>query len=83
MALDQLLKLGEGMHQHRFHANRSIVKVNHSLRDLPYTTPNWFAGVILVAPELTKPIQWGDPDGTILAAEPDFDVHPPHAGRQL
>lgn len=70
LAFDQVLKLGEGMHQHRFHANGSIVKVNHSLRDLPYITPTRFIGVFLVVPELTERIQWGDPDGNRLVLVP-------------
>jgi hypothetical protein len=66
LAFDQVLKLGEGIHQHRFHANGSIVKVNHSRRDLPCTVPTRFIGVFMVAPELTERIQWADPDGNQL-----------------
>ncbi|MNU79733.1 Glyoxalase-like domain protein [compost metagenome] len=70
LAFDQVLKLGEGMHQHRFHANGSIVKVNHSLRALPYTTPSRLTGVTLVVPELTERIQCDDPDGNWLVLVP-------------
>jgi lactoylglutathione lyase len=70
LAFDQVHKLGEGMHQHRFHANGSIVKVNHSLRPLPDTAPTRLIGVFLVAPEITERIQWGDPDGNPLVLVP-------------
>lgn len=59
---EQMLKLGGGIHQHRFVAGTSVIKVNNSLHALP-GQGSGIAGISLLRPGLSGPIVLHDPDG--------------------
>src|SRR4051812_5044439 len=68
---EPMLKLGGGIHQHRFSVGSSVLKVNHS-REALTGNGSGIAGISLVRPGLSAPMALRDPDGqqvTLLPAD--------------
>jgi len=70
LAYDHMGKLGGGVHQHRFHANGSIVKVNHARDPLPDVPPGGLVGVHVAADGLAHARELRDPDGNRVTLVP-------------
>jgi lactoylglutathione lyase len=70
LVYDHMGKLGGGVQQHRFHANGSIIKVNHARDPLPAVAPGGIAGVRVAREGLTTPVPLADPDGNRLTLVP-------------
>ncbi len=70
LLFDHRLKLGDGIHQHRFHANGSIIKLNHSRHPLQPLAPSGIVGVHLAVEGLKGASELSDPDGNRLILVP-------------
>jgi len=70
LAYDHMGKLGGGVQQHRFHANGSIIKINHARDPLPALPPGGICGVRVARDGLAVPLPLADPDGNRLTLVP-------------
>jgi lactoylglutathione lyase len=70
LAYDHMGKLGGGVQQHRFHANGSIIKINHARDPLPAVPPGGLAGVRVARDGLAQALPLADPDGNRLSLVP-------------
>lgn len=70
LAYDHMGKLGGGVQQHRFHANGSIIKVNHARDALPAVPPGGITGVRVARDGLAQAQPLADPDGNRLTLVP-------------
>lgn len=68
LAFDHLLKIGGGVHQHRFVCGESIIKLNSHRRTLP-TAPSGFVRLRIAAPVDTPTVATSG-DGVEIAAIP-------------
>jgi lactoylglutathione lyase len=67
---DHRLKLGAGVHQHRFHLNGSVLKVNHAREPFAESQPSGIAGVRVATARAEAPRSLPDPDGNGLMLVP-------------
>lgn len=67
LVYDHMGKLGGGVQQHRFHANGSVIKVNHARDALPALPPGGIRGVRVARDGLAAPQHLADPDGNQIA----------------
>ena len=67
---DHVLKLGAGVHQHRFDAQGSILKVNHSRSPLAERHPSGIVGLRIARSGLHAPRRLSDPDGNQVLMVP-------------
>ena len=67
---DHRLKLGAGIHQHRFHLNGSVLKVNHSREPLAEQSPSGITGVRVASADTSTPLRLSDPDGNGVTLVP-------------
>lgn len=70
LAYDHMGKLGGGVQQHRFHANGSIIKINHARDPLPAVLPGGLAGVRVAQDGLAEARPLADPDGNRITLVP-------------
>ena len=63
LPFDHRLKLGAGIHQHRFHLNGSVLKVNHTREPLAEANPSGIARVRVATAATGTPLRLSDPDG--------------------
>lgn len=69
---EELLKVGNGVHQHRFGLRGSVCKVNSARTDLPQAPTAFRRLVVATAdPSLDAPRSLADPDGTEVELVPD------------
>lgn len=66
---EELLKVGGGLHQHRFGLHGSVLKVNHSRERLDDARTN-FVGLDINGPATSR---LRDPDGTEITLTPDVE----------
>lgn len=66
---EELLKVGGGLHQHRFGLRGSVLKVNHSREPID-DAPTNFIGLDINGPE---PQHLRDPDGMTVTMTPDVE----------
>jgi lactoylglutathione lyase len=67
---DHRLKLGAGIHQHRFHLNGSVLKLNHAREPLAESAPSGIAGVRVATADTSTPLRLCDPDGNSVKLVP-------------
>jgi predicted enzyme related to lactoylglutathione lyase len=67
---DHRLKLGAGIHQHRFQLNGSVLKVNHAREPLAESNPSGIAGVRIATAHTSTPLQLSDPDANNVTLVP-------------
>jgi len=67
---DHVLKLGAGIHQHRFDMNGSVFKVNHSRTALEEPHPSGIAGLRIASAGTRAPQSLSDPDGNGVTLVP-------------
>jgi lactoylglutathione lyase len=67
---EELLKVGGGVHQHRYGLNGSVLKINAARNPLP-DAPTAFRRLVIADPTATAPRLLHDPDGL------DVEVVPP------
>jgi len=67
---DHRLKLGAGIHQHRFQLNGSVLKVNHAREPLAESSASGITGVRVATVDTSAPLRLCDPDGNGLALVP-------------
>jgi lactoylglutathione lyase len=71
---DHRLKLGAGIHQHRFHLNGSVLKVNHAREPLAEQSPSGITRVRIASADTTTPLRLADPDGNgVTLVPPGYD----------
>ena len=78
LASEPFLKLGGGIHQHRFIAGASIVKVNHARSPIPRSTGG-ITRVAVVRVGLARETDLRDPDGNLVTLLPATE----HEGIEL
>lgn len=66
---EELLKVGNGVHQHRFGLRGSVCKVNSARADLP-EAPTAFRRLRIADDSLDEPVLLLDPDGTEVELVP-------------
>jgi lactoylglutathione lyase len=66
----ELLKIGGGIHQHRFYANGSVVKVNHTRPPLAPSSESGFKRLQLARDGIARPLQLYDPEGNAVLVVP-------------
>ena len=66
---EELLKVGNGVHQHRFGLRGSVCKVNAARADLP-AAPTAFRRLRIADASLSEPVLLLDPDGTEVELVP-------------
>lgn len=71
LAFDHMAKLGGGIHQHRFHLNGSILKINHSREPLAPAEPSGFRQLRIARKGLCKSKNLLDPSGTAIQLVPE------------
>ena len=67
---DHVLKLGAGIHQHRFDMNGSVLKVNHSRAALEEAHPSGITGLRIASAGTRTPRSLSDPDGNGVTLVP-------------
>ena len=67
---DHVLKLGAGIHQHRFDVNGSVLKVNHSRTPLDEPRPSGITGLRIASAGTRTPRSLSDPDGNGVTLVP-------------
>ncbi len=70
LAYEELLRIGGGVHQHRFGCNGSVVKVNHSRSPLPAGAPTVHRLLRIATPSVDAPTALTDPDGVAVELVP-------------
>lgn len=70
LAFDHMAKLGGGIHQHRFHVNGSILKVNHSRVPLGPAPPSGLRRLRIARQGLSLAKNLVDPEGTPIQLVP-------------
>jgi lactoylglutathione lyase len=70
LPFDHMAKLGGGIQQHRFIANSSVVKLNHSRDPLAVLPPAGWRELTIAREGLATPQRMVDPDGTPLVLVP-------------
>jgi predicted enzyme related to lactoylglutathione lyase len=70
LPFDHMAKLGGGIHQYRFVANGSIVKVNDCRDPLPVVSQGGYVELIIARDDIDAPRPMLDPDGTAIAVAP-------------
>ena len=70
LAYEELLKVGNGVHQHRFGLRGSVCKVNTARADLP-EAPTAFRRLRIADASLEEPQLLLDPDGTEVELVPE------------
>ena len=70
LAYEELLKVGGGVHQHRFGLRGSVCKVNVARADLP-AAPTAFRRLVVADPSVDEPRLLLDPDGTEVEIVPE------------
>lgn len=68
---DHMARLGGGLQQHRFHANGSIIKVNHARDPLGDAPASGIAGVRIASAGIDSRRDLVDPDGNPVALVPN------------
>jgi lactoylglutathione lyase len=68
---DHMAKLGAGIHQHRFHMNGSVLKINHSRHPLAESSPSGITALRIATVGLGAPLQISDPDGNRVSLVPE------------
>lgn len=71
LAFDHMAKLGGGIHQHRFHLNGSILKINHARQPLPTMAPSGFRQLRIARRGLSSTKSMLDPAGTPIQLVPE------------
>jgi lactoylglutathione lyase len=79
---DELLKVGNGVHQHRLRLNGSIFKLNHARDELPSTAPTGY-DELLIASSITAPESMTDPDGNKVTLVPSGTFGISHIGLRM
>ena len=69
LAYDHLLKIGNGVHQHRLDLNGSVFKLNHARSPLPDTPASGYRE-LLIASDVDTPEKLTDPDGNAVTLVP-------------
>jgi lactoylglutathione lyase len=69
LVYEELLKVGNGVHQHRFGVRGSVCKVNAARADLP-SAPTAFRRLRIADDSLEAPVLLLDPDGTEVELVP-------------
>jgi lactoylglutathione lyase len=67
---DHLLKIREGMDQHRHDLMGSVLKINHRTDPLPASPPSGYAELLIAREGLTEPRPLVDPDGNRVSLLP-------------
>lgn len=67
---DHVLKLGAGIHQHRFDMNGSVLKVNHSRTALAEPHPSGITGLRIASDGTRTPRPLSDPDDNRVTLVP-------------
>lgn len=70
LQFDHMAKLGGGIHQYRFFANGSIIKVNDSRAALRVVAPAGIVQLMIARPDAGPPTEVTDPDGNQVALVP-------------
>lgn len=65
---EELLKIGNGVHQHRLGLNGAVLKLNHARDPLP-ELPTGYAE-LLIARDVEAPVKLRDPDGNLVTLVP-------------
>ena len=73
----ELLKVGNGVHQHRHAIGDSVLKINHRREPVPDSTPSGLAGLEIFSAAVDEPVELLDPDGNEVVMSP-FDANQPH-----
>lgn len=67
---DHLLKVGNGVHQHRLDLNGSVFKLNHTRAPLAESTPTGYSSLYINA-DVSEAQNLTDPDGNLVILTPD------------
>lgn len=67
---EELLKVGNGFHQHRLGLMGSVFKLNHSRQPLPASNPTGYHELQIARP-VAQPVQRIDPDGNRVCLVPE------------
>jgi hypothetical protein len=70
---EELLKVGNGVHQHRFGLRGSVCKVNAARAELP-SAPSAFRRLRIASEAVAEPVLLHDPDGTEVELVPAADL---------
>lgn len=79
---DELLKVGNGVHQHRLRLNGSIFKLNHDRNELPSTAPTGYRE-LLIASDVATADSMTDPDGNKVTLVPPGTYGISHIGVRM
>ena len=76
---DHLLKVGNGVHQHRLNLNGSVFKLNHTREPLPETPASGYRELFINA-DIAEPKTLFDPDGNKVTLLPKSNQYVTHIG---
>lgn len=79
---DELLKIGNGVHQHRLSLNGSIFKLNHARDLLPESSPSGYRELLIVQ-NVREPTTMTDPDGNSVTLVPAGFEDITHIGMRM
>ena len=79
---EELLKIGQGVHQHRLGLLGSVLKLNHSREPLPDTPPSGYRE-LLIAADVAAPEPLLDPDGNRVTLVPPGFEGVTHIGMRM
>jgi len=79
---EELLKVGNGVHQHRLALNGSVFKLNHARDPLPDQTPSGYRE-LLIARDISSPERLQDPDGNAVTLVPRGYQDITHIGMKM
>lgn len=79
LTYNHLLKMGQGIHQHRLDLNGSVFKLNHARDPLPDTPATGYRELFIAA-DVTEPKTLTDPDGNKVTLLPQDENEVSHIG---
>ena len=79
---EELLKVGNGVHQHRLALSGSVFKLNHAREPLPDRAPSSYQE-LLIARDVSEPETLQDPDGNAVTLVPRGYLDITHIGMRM
>lgn len=80
---EELLKVGNGTHQHRLGLNGSVFKLNHLRDPLEATDPSGYRQLYIAREGIDKPVHLEDPDGNQVSLVPPGWQDITHLGMRI